>query len=186
MSFVENVIYIFTSKESLDFPGFKTPQLHKNPQSAEVTSFKDAMRDVADNNFIPGEERPVKLKVEDSVETSRILTSERDTEEARPPTNEFKARHNEMEDGDIAFPTNKAESSVAPGDSSEGELHQKEEHRRSNQVPKTLQIASGEEKCQRDGKCHLNGQTVGCLYVYVLEFSSSIRFHHGPKKLIDH
>ena len=182
--------FIFSLKESLDFPGFKTPQLHKNPQSAEVTSSKNATRNVADNYFSPDEARPVKLKVEDSVETNRILTSERDTEETKPPTNEFKVRHDELEDGDIALPTNKADSPVAPSDSCEGELHLKEEHQRNNQVRKTLQIESGEEKCQHDGKCHLNGQTVGCLYLYVFEFSSSMNFpsrsHHGLEKLIDH
>lgn len=172
MSFVENVIYIFTSKESLDFPGFKTPQLHKNPQSAEVTSFKDAMRDVADNNFIPGEARPVKLKVEDSAEAQRIPASERDTEETKSPTNDFKVRcTDKVEDEDTALHTKTAESMIALSNHSEGELHQKEDYQACKRAQvKALQVESGKGKCQHDGEYNSNEHSVVFLYVRMFDF----------------
>lgn len=176
MTFAEKVVIFFTSKESPDhFPGFKTPQFHKNLQSAEVTSSKNKNSNVADNNFSPKEGGLVRLKAEDSAKAQRIPRSERDTEETRSPTNDFKVQcTDKMEDEDTALHTKTAESMIAPSNHSQGELHQKEEYQacKQAQVQKASQVEGSKGKCQHDGEYNSNEHYVFSLYVRVIDPAS--------------
>ena len=173
-TFAEKVIiYFFYIKESPNhFLGFKTPQFHKNLQSAEVASSKNKNSNVSDDNFSPREGRPVKLKVEDSAEAQRIPASERDTEETRSPTNDFKVRcTDKVEDEDTTLHTKTAESMIALSNHSEGELHQKEDYQACKRAQvKALQVESGIGKCQHDGEYNSNEHSVVffCMFVCLI------------------